>query len=99
MCATLSARRLLAAWLGLLLLAFAMRGYAATYYVSTGGNDSAAGTQAQPWRTIQRAVNAANPADVILITTGVYREKVTFFRSGAPGQRIMVMNAPGHFPV
>jgi hypothetical protein len=99
MCATLSVRRLLAVWLGLLLLAFAMRGYAATYYVSTGGNDSAAGTQAQPWRTIQRAVNAANPADVILITTGVYREKVTFFRSGAPGQRIVVKNAPGHFPV
>jgi len=72
---------------------------AATYYVSTGGSDSAPGTQAQPWRTIQRAANLVNPGDIVLVNTGVYREKVQLTRSGAAGRKIVFKNAPGHYPV
>lgn len=43
-----------------------------TYYVSTSGNDSAAGTQSQPFRTVQAAAGRAGPGDTVNIAPGVY---------------------------
>lgn len=43
-----------------------------TYYVSTAGNDSAAGTQSQPLRTVQAAADRAGPGDTVSIAPGVY---------------------------
>jgi hypothetical protein len=44
----------------------------ATYYVATTGSDSSPGSQAQPFRTLQRAVNAAVAGDTIIVADGTY---------------------------
>lgn len=46
--------------------------HAATYYVAVTGNDSNAGTYAQPWRTLQKAANAVRSGDVVLVANGAY---------------------------
>jgi hypothetical protein len=43
-----------------------------TYYVSPSGSDSNPGSQAQPFRTIQRAANIVNPGDTVIVEDGVY---------------------------
>ncbi len=45
---------------------------AATYYVSTAGNDANAGTQAAPWRTLQKAGNVALAGDDVIVLPGTY---------------------------
>src|SRR6267378_1447872 len=50
------------------------RAEAATYYVSTQGNDSNPGTSAQPFRTITRAYSAASAGTTILVAPGVYTD-------------------------
>src|SRR3954451_17111477 len=42
------------------------------YYVSSAGDDSAAGTIDAPWRTVQRAVTSIAPGDVINLRAGTY---------------------------
>ncbi|HEY2586679.1 MAG TPA: carbohydrate-binding protein [Tepidisphaeraceae bacterium] len=48
----------------------------ATYYVAPWGSDGAAGTLAQPFRTIQEAANAAYWGDTVAIEGGTYHETV-----------------------
>ena len=55
--------------------------YATTYYVSTQGHDSNAGTQATPWATLQHAVDTIAPGDTILVESGTY----VGCRIGLPG--------------
>src|SRR5215472_4660003 len=43
-----------------------------TFYVATSGADSNPGTQAQPWRSLQHAVDSINPGDTILVQSGTY---------------------------
>ncbi|MHC5541346.1 DUF1565 domain-containing protein, partial [Singulisphaera rosea] len=46
-----------------------------TYYVATTGNDSTGnGSQATPWRTINKAYLAAANGDTILVADGTYQE-------------------------
>ena len=59
-----------------------------TYYVSTGGSDSNAGSLARPFRTIQRAANLAQPGDTVLVRAGTYRETVRPLRSGSGSKPI-----------
>ena len=59
-----------------------MASYAATYHVLPFGNDEAQGTEAFPFRTINRAAMAAQPGDTILVHTGIYRERVIPLRGG-----------------
>jgi len=69
---------ILAAILGLV-LAMLSRGVAyaaATYYVSPNGNDSAAGTSASPWRTIQKAASTLQPGQTAIVAAGNYGERV-----------------------
>ncbi len=47
-----------------------------TYYVSPTGNDSAPGTQEQPWRTIQKAANAMPAGSTAIVLAGNYPERV-----------------------
>lgn len=46
--------------------------HAATYYVATNGNDSNAGSQAQPFKTIQKAVGVVRAGDTVMIGAGRY---------------------------
>lgn len=54
----------------------------ATYYVSPSGSDSRTTTQAQvygtPWKTMQKAVNAATSGDIIICQDGTYSDRVKF---------------------
>lgn len=51
-------------------------------YVSADGNDANPGTQAAPFRTIQKAADAARPRDTVLVQPGHYPEQVTIRKSG-----------------
>jgi Pel9A-like, right handed beta helix region len=53
-----------------------------SYYVSTSGSDSNAGTLASPWRTIQKAANTVTQGDTVYIRGGTYNEKVTISKAG-----------------
>lgn len=61
---------------------------AGLYYVSAQGNDSNPGTQAQPWRTIQKAANTATAGNTVLVQAGDYPERVTLNRSGSAASPI-----------
>lgn len=61
---------------------------AAGIYVSTDGNDSHPGTRELPYRTIQRAADATQPGDTVLIHGDIYRERVFIRTSGEPGRPI-----------
>ncbi len=55
-----------------------------TYFVDNqraGNSDSNPGTEAQPWRTIQHAVNTAPAGNTVLVKAGDYPENVTVARS------------------
>jgi hypothetical protein len=41
---------------GLVFLLISSAAHAADYYVSPSGDDAATGTEAQPWRTVQRPI-------------------------------------------
>ena len=43
-----------------------------TFYVDAGGNDSAAGSSAAPWRTLQRAANGVQAGDLVIVRPGTY---------------------------
>lgn len=49
---------------------------ASDYHVATSGADSASGDAAAPFRTIARALQAAQPGDAIVLHSGVYCESV-----------------------
>lgn len=53
-----------------------------TYYVATSGNDSNPGTEAEPFRTIQKAANIVYAGDTVLIKAGTYVERVQIRGSG-----------------
>ncbi len=61
-------------WLvgGLVCLAAAGPATAATFHVAVDGDDGGPGTAGAPWRTLQRAVDAAAPGDVIVVHEGSY---------------------------
>jgi hypothetical protein len=70
------------------------------YFVSPTGNDSAAGSSAAPWRTLQRAANATGPGVTVRVRTGIYREQVDFMsKSGSLASPIVFEAAPGESPV
>ncbi len=55
-----------------------------TYHVALTGSDSNEGTEAKPFRTIQKAADEAHAGDTVIIHAGVYRESVTFKNDGTP---------------
>lgn len=62
-------------------------------YVATNGNDSAAGTEAQPWRTIQHACDVATAGDAIYVKAGTYKG-CTITESGTSNNPIVISAAP-----
>ncbi len=58
---------------------------AATYYVdgsSPVARDTNAGTELQPFKTINKATSLVNAGDTVFIKAGIYRETVVLSRSG-----------------
>lgn len=70
-------------------------------YVSPTGDDSWAGTKAQPWRTLARALPALYAGQVLYVRGGRYREQLTklTLHEGTPDKPIVVTNFPGERPV
>jgi uncharacterized protein (TIGR03382 family) len=71
---------------GLCIVAFACVALAATarastYHVAVTGNDTAAGSDAAPWRTIQHAAGVVQAGDTVMIHAGTY----VGFQVGARG--------------
>jgi len=62
----------LASVLVFLALLIAAPAFATTYYVSTTGSDSADGSSAHPWATLQKAANTMIPGDTTLVANGTY---------------------------
>ena len=58
-------------------------------YVAPDGNDANPGTEAQPWRTIQKAMNAATPGATVNVRGGTYRERLTLNVSGTADKPIV----------
>lgn len=66
------------------------------YVVSPGGSDANSGTSSAPFKTIERALEAAMPGDTVVVMPGMYRELVKFPRSGKAGEPIVLKSAvPG----
>jgi hypothetical protein len=71
-----------------------------TYYVSTSGLDTNAGTVSAPWRTIQHAANTVHAGDTVQVRAGTYNEIVTMATSGnATSGYITFQNYPGEAPI
>ncbi|GAB2618262.1 pectate lyase [Streptomyces capparidis] len=68
-----------------------------TLYVATNGNDSNAGTQTAPLKTIQRAVDLAQPGTTILIRGGTYAPStnIQLLKNGTSSQPITMRNHNG----
>lgn len=79
--------------LSLLLLAGAAN--AATYYVSTTGNDTnGTGAAATPWASLIKAVTVLAPGDTVLVQPGMYSNTVVNIRSnGTASDRITIRAA------
>ncbi|GHT42411.1 hypothetical protein AGMMS49965_13870 [Bacteroidia bacterium] len=70
--------------------------YSKEYHVSIRGNDANTGVESAPFRTINKAAQAAYAGDVITVHAGVYREWVNPPRGGECEQsRIVYRAAPG----
>lgn len=78
------------------------------YYVALDGNDSNPGTFEQPFRSVQRAIDIAEPGDLVLVRGGVYNiadpaipeAGVNFWKSGgSENNRIRYFAFPGERPV
>jgi len=60
--------------------------YAATFYVSTAGNDSNAGTQLAPFRHLSRGASAAQrPGDTVVVMDGTYDNEGAIAVDGGGG--------------
>ena len=58
-------------------------------YVSPAGHDTADGSRAHPWRSIQRAADVAQPGDTIVVAPGSYAG-FRLTRSGQAGRPIVI---------
>jgi hypothetical protein len=67
---------------------------ATDYHVAMDGDDGNPGTLAEPWRTLQHAVESVTPGDRILVHAGTYLG-ARIEASGAPEQPITLQAAPG----
>ncbi|MEO7977700.1 T9SS type A sorting domain-containing protein [Flavobacterium sp.] len=62
------------------------------YVDKVSGNDTNNGSAATPWKTIQKAANAAVPNSIVNIKAGTYNENVIVNVSGTAGNYIVFKN-------
>src|SRR5882672_7483675 len=43
-----------------------------TFYVAPTGSDTAPGSSASPWRTLQKAANTVRAGDLVIVRAGTY---------------------------
>jgi hypothetical protein len=74
---------------------------AATYYVAPTGNNTNPGTISQPFGTLQKAHDIANPGDTIYMRGGTYQFSVaqTLTKGGSSGSPFNLFNYPGETPI
>ncbi|MGA2063424.1 MAG: autotransporter-associated beta strand repeat-containing protein [Thermoguttaceae bacterium] len=65
---------------------------AQTYYVGVGGSDSNPGTLAQPYATIQKALNTVTSGGTVDVLSGVYRNQ---FNTVFTNNNVTLQAAPG----
>ncbi|MBI5473612.1 MAG: right-handed parallel beta-helix repeat-containing protein [Ignavibacteriae bacterium] len=58
-------------------------GFSQPFYVALNGDDTNPGTEALPWRTIQKGASSAIPGSSVFVKAGVYNEKVIINVSGS----------------
>jgi hypothetical protein len=68
-------------------------GESRTFHVAPAGSDSHRGTSSEPFRTFGRALEAAQPGDIIVAADGTYGEAIATRRAGAPGRPITLRAA------
>jgi len=83
----------------------------ATHYVSTSGSDSNAGTLAQPFSTLNKAVSVLRPGDTLYVRGGTYVESLSNNIPGGtswskpvtiaayPGETVIIQAASSGFGV
>jgi len=74
----------------LFLLSLVVSSSAGTVYYVNGanGSDAGPGTQAYPWKTIQKAANTMRAGDGTIVSAGTYPERITASTSGTSGALI-----------
>jgi parallel beta-helix repeat protein len=72
---------------------------AATYYVSTSGNDANNGAQSTPFATISHAAGLAQAGDTVYVRGGVYNGLVRISSKGTASAHIAFRAYPGESPV
>lgn len=78
---------------------FGAEANAATYYVSTSGNDANNGAQSTPFRTISHAAGVAVAGDTVYVRAGVYGDLVRISSKGTSAAHVHIANYPGEAPV
>ena len=76
-----------------LLLTLSGLAQGATYYVSTSGSDSNAGTQSAPFRHVSHGVAAAHAGDTITVMNGTYDNEGQVADSSGGGSVVTMTNA------
>lgn len=79
--------------MSLLGLAVGVSTFGTEFHVRPNGDDKAAGTDAQPLRTIQAAAGKAMPGDTVIVHAGVYREWIRPPRGGESETRRITFQA------
>lgn len=71
------------------------------FYVATNGSDTGAGTLADPFATLPKAISLAGPGSVIYVRGGThaYSTTIRIERSGTSGSPIKLLAYPGETPV
>ncbi|MBI5639145.1 MAG: right-handed parallel beta-helix repeat-containing protein, partial [Nitrospirae bacterium] len=65
------------------------------FFVAKNGSDSNAGTESEPWLTIQKAADTVVAGNAVYIRTGTYHERVIPQNSGSSGSQIVYAAYPG----
>jgi parallel beta-helix repeat protein len=90
--------RLVAGLFVLVVLCFSARAQQ-VFYVSPDGDDMAAGTLAEPLRTVQRAMDLVEPGDTVYLREGTYREHVAARTNGTATLPITLAAYSNEVPV